>query len=264
MGDLANRVAIITGGGAGVGQATARALARAGALVALVDRDAAALADTAALIGADGGTSLSIEADLSGPACAELIAERIASGPGRVDILVNNAGGSIVSGPVLSISGDDWARVLDLNLLAATRLDRMFVPMMTGQGSGAVIHVASVGGRIPQASIVPYCAAKAALRMYSKALAQSVAADGVRVNCVLPGFIETEGATGLIGRVANNLGIEPGAARTEVMNGLGRIPIGRPGRPEEVGETIAFLVSDRASFIVGAEIAVDGGTFPSI
>ena len=264
MGDLENRVAIITGAAAGVGQATAMALARAGALVALVDRDAAALRETAASIGAAGGAALAIEADLSDPGCPQAIADRIAAGPGRVDILVNNAGGSIVSGPVLSISGDDWARVLDLNLLAATRLDRMFVPKMTAQGNGAVVHVASVGGRIPQERIIPYCAAKAALRMYSKALAQSVAGEGVRVNCILPGFIETQGASGLIDRVAENLGVERDEARTEVMNGLGRIPAGRPGRPDEVGETIAFLVSDRASFLVGAEIAVDGGTLPSI
>jgi len=264
MGDLQGKVAIITGGGAGVGQATAGVLAREGAHVIVVDRDGVAIEETVRAIERNGGLAKGIEVDITEPQSPAMVAGLVAAGPGRVDILVNNAGGSIVSGPVLSISSEDWARVLDLNLLAAARFDQQFVPMMVAQGAGAVIHVASVGGRIPQANIVPYCAAKAALRMYSKALAHTVAADGVRVNCVLPGFIETKGSVGLIDRVAKNLDVDRDTARVSVMNTLGRIPLGRPGRPEEVGEMIAFLVSDKASFLVGVEVPVDGGTLPTI
>jgi NAD(P)-dependent dehydrogenase (short-subunit alcohol dehydrogenase family) len=192
------------------------------------------------------------------------LVDDIAGRFGRVDILVNNLGGSVISGPALTIPDEKWLQVFSVNLFAAVRLDRGLVPMMIKQQAGAVVHVASVGGRIAQDMILPYNCAKAALRMYSKGLSNQVAPHGVRVNCVAPGFIETKGALGLINRVAANEGIELDAARTRIMNSLGRIPLGRPGRPEEVAELIAFFVSDKASFIIGAECTVDGGTFPTI
>ncbi|MBK5263804.1 MAG: SDR family oxidoreductase [Alphaproteobacteria bacterium] len=264
MGELQDRVAIVTGAGSGIGQAVAEVLAREGAYVIVVDRDGPSVERIVLAIRARGGASEGIEVDITDRRCPDQLADRLAAGGRRIDILVNNVGGSIVSAPVLSISDDDWDRVLDLNLLAATRLDRKFVPMMVEQGSGAVVHVASVAGRIPLANIIPYCTAKAALRMYSKALAQSIAADGVRVNCMLPGFIETQGAAGLIDRVVESAGVEREEARRTVMNMLGRIPAGRAGRPEEAGEMIAFMVSDRASFMFGAEVPVDGGTISMI
>ena len=245
-----------------MGQATALVLAREGAHVLVVDRDGQSARETADAIRSAGGRADAVEADLTRPESVDQVHDMVRAG--RVDILINNIGGSVVAESVLDVTDEQWEQVINLNLLAAARLDRRFVPMMIEQSKGAVVHIASIGSHMPQERIIPYCCAKAALRMYSKGLAHQVAAQGVRVNCVSPGFIETKGSLGLIDRTAANANIGRGQARTLVMNTLGRIPLGRPGRPDEVGEFIAFLVSDRASFLVGAETLVDGGTLPTI
>ena len=135
---------------------------------------------------------------------------------------------------------------------------------MLERGAGAIVHIGSVQWRKPHESSPAYAAAKAALFNYSKALANEVAPRGVRVNCVTPGFIETSGARARIERTAAQMATDSDTARKAVIESVGGIPLGRPGRPEEVAEAVAFLASDRASYLSGAEIVVDGGATRTI
>ena len=149
--------------------------------------------------------------------------------------------------------------------MAAVRLDRGLIPGMIKQGSGAVVHISSIQRKLPlYEATLAYAAAKAALTTYSKGLSNEVGPKGVRVNSVAPGFIETSAAQALIVRLSKQSGSDMQTAREGLMKSLGGIPIGRPGRPEEVAELVAFLVSDRALSINGSEYVIDGGTIPTV
>ena len=154
-----------------------------------------------------------------------------------------------------ALTDEEWQRELDLNLLAAVRLDRALLPAMLKQRSGVIIHVTSIQRVLPlYDATLGYAAAKAALATYSKGLANEVGPKGVRVIAVAPGFTETMAAHRLILRLAEERGVDESAARQGLMDSLGGIPIGRPNRPEEVAELIAFLVSDRAATIHGSRV----------
>jgi NAD(P)-dependent dehydrogenase (short-subunit alcohol dehydrogenase family) len=183
-----------------------------------------------------------------------------------VDILINNVGGSSApSGGALVLTDDHWQQAFNDNLFAAVRLDRAFLPVMLEQKSGVIIHISSIQRTLPlYEATLAYAAAKAALTNYSKGLSNEVAPKGVRVISVAPGFIETKAAEGLIKRLAENAGTDLDTARQGLMDSLGGIPIGRTGRPEEVAELVAFLVSDRAPYITGTEYVIDGGTIPTV
>lgn len=140
------------------------------------------------------------------------------------------------------------------------RLDRALVPSMIEQGIGAIVHVTSIAATMPTAGPLPYAAAKAALRNYSKGLATQLAPSGIRVNAVSPGYVETEGSRTKMAEVAQALGITRGEARAETIKALGGIPMGRPGTPEDIAELVTFLVSDRSSWVSGVEYVIDGGT----
>jgi NAD(P)-dependent dehydrogenase (short-subunit alcohol dehydrogenase family) len=164
-----------------------------------------------------------------------------------VDILISNVGGSSApSGGVLVLSEKDWQETFNTNLFSAVYLDRGLLPPMLKKGSGVIVHISSILRRLPLfETSLAYAAAKAALTNYSKGLSNEVGPKGIRVNSVAPGFIETSAAKALIERLAKNAGTDTATARQGLIDSLGGIPLNRPGRPDEVAELVAFLVSDR-------------------
>jgi NAD(P)-dependent dehydrogenase (short-subunit alcohol dehydrogenase family) len=215
---------------------------------------------------AKGSAALFIEADVATREGVDEVVRQISERFGGIDILINNVGGSSApGGGVLALSDEDWQHTINTNLFAAVRLDRALLPGMIAQASGVIIHVSSIQRRLPLfEATLAYAAAKAALSTYSKGLAKEVGPKGVRVNSLAPGFIETSAAERLIRRLAEQDQTSIETARQGLMASLGGIPIGRPGRPEEVAELAAFLVSARAASIHGSEYVIDGGTLPEV
>lgn len=253
---LQGRRVLVSAGSKGTGRATVECFLAAGARVM-----SAARRPPEDLPGAD-----FVAADLTTPEGTRALAEAAMERMGGVDVLVHVLGGSASpGGGFAALTEDHWRAELDLNLMAAVRLDRAVLPQMIARGSGAVIHVSSIQRRLPlPGSTTAYAAAKAALTTYSKALSKEVGPRGVRVNVVSPGWIYTEAAQALVDRIATTTGGTAEAARQSILDALGGIPLGRPARPEEVAELIAFLASDRASAIHGAEYVIDGGTTPTV
>lgn len=255
--DLSGRRALVSGGTKGVGAAAVSALQAAGASVMTSARSqpdavpAGVHFVTADLMTADGCASL-----------AHAARERL----GGVDILVNVVGGSSApAGGFAALDDEQWEREIAQNLMAAVRLDRALVPAMVERGSGVVIHVTSIQHALPlPESTIAYAAAKGALATYSKALSKEVAPKGVRVVRVSPGWVETDAAVALAERLAAEAGTDYAGGKKIIMDSLGGIPLGRPARPEEVADLIAFLVSPRAGAITGTEYVIDGGTIPTV
>lgn len=253
--ELEGRRALVTGGTKGIGEAVMAALHAAGARVLTTARSRPDNDLTADFI----------EADITTPDGCQAVAEAAQSRLGGIDIIVHVVGGSSApAGGFAALDDAAWQKELDLNLFPAVRLDRALVPAMVAQGRGVVIHVASIQRQMPlYESTTGYAAAKAALSTYSKALSKEVGPKGVRVVRVSPGWVETSAATALVERLAAEAGTDEETARRGLMASLGGIPLGRPAKPREVADLIAFLASDRAAAITGTEYVIDGGTVPT-
>ena len=249
--EFSGRSALITGGTRGIGKGIADRLRAGGARVVVAARSVPDETSDDEVIAADVST-----ADGVATLGAEVL-DRF----GSVDILVHNVGGSgQYDGGAAALTDEDWQSALNANLLAAVRLDRAIIPGMVTRGSGAIVHITSIQRRAPLPTSIPYAAAKAALTNYSKALSNELAPKGIRVNAVCPGYIETESAYRMAEEIGQINNISIGEARTQIMESIGGIPLGAPGRPADVGELVAFLVSDRAAYITGAEYVIDGGS----
>jgi NAD(P)-dependent dehydrogenase (short-subunit alcohol dehydrogenase family) len=249
--------ALVTAGTAGIGKAVVTRLLDGGATVITTARTKTNVDENAKL--------KFVQSDLStSEGCTSVVSEVISHYDG-IDILVNVLGASAApSGGFIKLS-EEWQKELNINPLAAVRLGRGLLARMLQQGAGVIIHVSSIQRKLPLfEATLAYAAAKAALTTYSKGLSNEVGPKGVRVNSVAPGFIETSAAEALIERLSKQSGTDMQTARQELMKSLGGIPIGHPGRPEEVAELIAFLVSDRALSINGSEYVIDGGTVPTV
>ncbi|MBN7773605.1 SDR family oxidoreductase [Clostridium aminobutyricum] len=254
--ELDGKRVLVTGGTKGIGQAIVDRLLKAGATVMTAARTFSDdLPDSVELIQADVGTTEGTE---------KIIKETLEKF-GGLDILINNVGGSSSStAGALTLSDEDWLTAFNQNLFSSVRLDRGFLPCMLEQHKGVIIHITSIQRTLPGIMTMPYSAAKAALTNYSKNLATQLGPKGIRINMVAPGFTETKAAERLIERMAENSKSDYAAARQELMDALGGIPLGRPAKPEEVAELVAFLVSDRASYITGSEHIIDGGIIRTI
>ncbi|HEV7379943.1 MAG TPA: SDR family oxidoreductase [Dyadobacter sp.] len=255
--ELAGKIALVTGGTKGAGKAIAERLVQAGAKVIITARNAPE---------EENENLHFIAADLSKAEGSKKVVSEVLSTYGVLDILVNNLGSSSTpAGGFSVLTDEDWVSTLQANLLAPVRLDRGFLPQMVGRKSGVIIHIASIQGKLPlYDSTLPYAAAKAGLRNYSKSLSNEVAPNGVRVLTVSPGWINTTASEAWLGEIARNSNSTVQEAQQSVMDALGGIPFGRPAEPNEVAELIGFLVSPRASYLTGTEYVMDGGTVPTI
>ena len=256
---LEGKVDIVTGGGDGIGKAAAQRLAREGARVAICARRQEVLEKTAAeLSEKTGGTVVPVKADVTNPDDIQRVIQVVVERFGRLDILVNNAGRSAAA-PFEQATDEAWQEDFDLKLWAAVRFARAVIPDMRKVGGGRIINVTTPGGKAPGPGSVPTSVTRAAGIALTKALSKDLAKDNILVNTVCVGSIKSgqwERRYQQARKQEPSLTLEEFYGR---MGKEGKIPLGRIGEAEEAGDVIAFLASERASFVTGTSVNIDGG-----
>jgi NAD(P)-dependent dehydrogenase (short-subunit alcohol dehydrogenase family) len=248
-----DKVALITGGGSGLGLAVARQMSSEGASVVLVDWDAASLDAAEKEIARDGRKVRSLRGDVSEEGTATAAVGIARSEFGRLDVLFNNAGiDPLRARSVIETEVADWDRVLDVNVKSAYLMSRAAIPLMREGGGGSIVNTASIAGLKPAGDEAAYSVSKAAMVSLTGTLALDFAADGIRANCVCPGYMEM-----VMTDRRRDLTDEQQAARA--AGAAARVPLGRQGRYEEVARAVLFLAGPDASYITGASLVVDGG-----
>ena len=247
---LKDKVALVTGAASGIGRASALKFAREGAKVVVVDVQREENDKTAELVRAEEGVASAVHADVTDAAAVRRAVMAAIEAYGRLDILFNNAGISIV-GTVLDIDEAAFDRLFDVNVKGVYLGCREAIPVMKSQGGGVILNTASQLGTVGVEASAIYPATKGAVIQLTRCLALDHAADGIRVNCICPGPIDTPMARGAVLE-----GVDPTAGLQRWIDG---VPFGRLGTPEEMADVAAFLCSDEASFITGAAVLADGG-----
>jgi NAD(P)-dependent dehydrogenase (short-subunit alcohol dehydrogenase family) len=257
---LTNKVAIITGGSDGIGKAAAQRMAEEGARVVIVARRPDVLEAAAQDIRVKAkGAVLPVQGDVTEPAAIHQVLETTLHNFGRVDILVNNAGTSMAK-PFEAVSDEDWETDFSLKVWGAVRLIRAVIPEMRKNGGGRIINVTNLGGRTPGASSMPTSISRAAGLAITKGLSKDLAKDNILVNTVCIGLIKSGQNRRRYDRLKQE---NPGLSLEEFYAGMANnrgIPLGRVGEASEAGDVIAFLASERASYLTGIAINIDGGT----
>ena len=251
MGRLEGKVGLITGGAGTIGRATARRFAAEGASVVVADRDQARAEEVAADVRTEGGRpALGLAVDVTSDASVAAMVRQAVAAYGQIDILFTCAG-VLVSGSVTETSLADWERTLAVNLTGPFLASRHVVPVMIAAGGGSIVHMSSTAGLVGETSIAAYCASKGGVLMLARQMALDYARQGVRVNVICPGWIDTP---------FNDPAIEAAGGKAALAPFVDQmVPMGRQGSPEEVADVVAFLASDDARLMTGSIVTVDGG-----
>ena len=253
--ELDGQVAIITGAGRGIGRATALELGRMGAHIVVAELDPANAERTAAEVRALDRRALVVPTDVTSRKDLDRMVERARDELGRIDILVNNAG-IYHAAQTLDVTEEHWDAVMNINAKAVFFASQAVLPTMIEHKRGVIVNLASMAGKVGSRANLPYNASKAAVISITKSLALAHAADGIRVNCVCPGFVETDMWVSLTQQLGPLFKQSP---EEFTRRSLRQIPLGRMERPEDVANVIGFLVSPRSEYMTGQALSVDGG-----